>query len=412
MIREDEDGAQSFGIDVTHYKLFAFVLSGAIAGLAGATYGHAIGLVNSDVFGLSLSLRIVLFVIIGGVARRWSVAFVAVLFSLSGQLPHLVQDYDLVLAGVIVLYNVIRLPQGFGGLIAERREHRKAKREVDDSEGIEPALALRLIRSLPDSTERVDGDELLSIKDVTVQFGGLVAVSEASLDVPAGQIVGVIGPNGAGKSTLFNAVSGFVPMSSGTIHLDGTAIHALPAYARARAGIGRTFQLGGLALDMSVRENLILAQHQAFSYSDVQGLLFTRHVAAEEERFASVADDLIAGSGFAHLADAPVRELSGGQQRLVEIAAVLATSPKVLLLDEPAAGLSPAASEALADALRVLRDEHGQTVVLVEHNVPLVLDVCDHVYVLNAGSVLAEGPPRTLRRKPEVLSAYLGEFAG
>jgi ABC-type branched-subunit amino acid transport system ATPase component/ABC-type branched-subunit amino acid transport system permease subunit len=413
MIREDEDAAQSFGIDVTRYKLLAFVLSGGIAGLAGGAYGHAIGLVNSDVFTLDLSLRLVLFVIIGGIGSRWGIALVAVLFSLSGKLPHLVRDYDLVVAAVIVLYNVIRLPGGLGGLIAGRRVHRRVRREADESEGIEPALALRLIQTLREAkSARTHDEALLRVENVSVRFGGLIAVDDASLRVEAGRIVGVIGPNGAGKSTLFNAISGFVQISSGRMYVDGAAIHDLPAHARTKQGIGRTFQLGGLAGDMSVRENLELAQHLSFTYGDARALLYTKSVADQEERVAVAAEDLIHGIGLETLADALVRELSGGQQRLVEIAAVLATSPKVLLLDEPAAGLSPAAAEALAEALRVLRDEHGQTVVLVEHNVPLVLDVCDHVYVLNAGAVLAEGPPRSLRRNPEVLSTYLGKLVG
>jgi branched-chain amino acid transport system ATP-binding protein len=259
---------------------------------------------------------------------------------------------------------------------------------------------------------RTHDEALLRVENVSVRFGGLIAVDDASLRVEAGRIVGVIGPNGAGKSTLFNAISGFVQISSGRMYVDGAAIHDLPAHARTKQGIGRTFQLGGLAGDMSVRENLELAQHLSFTYGDARALLYTKSVADQEERVAVAAEDLIHGIGLETLADALVRELSGGQQRLVEIAAVLATSPKVLLLDEPAAGLSPAAAEALAEALRVLRDEHGQTVVLVEHNVPLVLDVCDHVYVLNAGAVLAEGPPRSLRRNPEVLSTYLGELVG
>jgi ABC-type branched-subunit amino acid transport system ATPase component/ABC-type branched-subunit amino acid transport system permease subunit len=413
MIREDEETAQSFGIDVTRYKLFAFVLSGAMAGLAGAAYGHAIGLVNSDVFPLDLSLRLVLFVIIGGIGQRWSVALVAVLFSLSTRLPNFFRSYDLVIAAAIVLYNVVRLPEGLAGLIAQRRELGRSKRRGDESEGIEPARALSLVtslRSIGSPTTTTGDGPLLRVDGVTVRFGGLSAVDEASIEVPSGLIVGVIGPNGAGKSTLLNAISGFVRIQAGEVHLAGVPLHQLPPHARTRAGIGRTFQLGGLAFDMSVRDNLKLAQHLAYPYGEVPGLLFTRSVAEQEERIASIADDLIAGIGFGPLAAVSARELSGGQQRLVEIAAVLATSPKVLLLDEPAAGLSPAAAEALADTLRVLRDTHGQTVVLVEHNVPLVLDVCDYVYVLNAGAVLADGPPRRLRRNPEVLGAYLGEL--
>jgi branched-chain amino acid transport system ATP-binding protein len=249
----------------------------------------------------------------------------------------------------------------------------------------------------------------LSLHQVTVRFGGLLALDEVSLDVAPGRVVGIIGPNGAGKSTFFNSISGLVPTTSGRVFLEGRPLHDLSPYARAGAGLARTFQSVGLAKDLSVRENILLAQHRAASYGTAAALLYTRSVDRIEAELGSAADAIVAGLGFADRAAVRVGDLSGGQQRLVELGAVLATGPKLLMLDEPTAGLSPGAAENLADRLRELRDDHGQTILLIEHNVPLVLDLCDYVYVLNAGSLLAEGPPRQLARKPEVLSAYLGE---
>jgi branched-chain amino acid transport system ATP-binding protein len=191
--------------------------------------------------------------------------------------------------------------------------------------------------------------------------------------------------------------------------LDGVRLDGLTPHLRAQHGLGRTFQLVGLAKDMTVRENILLAQHRAASYGELGALVYPSGVDQVERQLGEMADTVISGLGFDRFADRPVRALSGGQQRLVELAAVLATAPKLLMLDEPTAGLSPAAAENLATRLHDLRAEQGQTILLIEHNVPLVLDLCDHVFVLNAGTLLADGPPDDLARNPEILSAYLGE---
>jgi branched-chain amino acid transport system permease protein len=412
IIREDETAAQAFGIDVTRYKLLAFVLSGAVAGLAGALFGHAIGLVNSDVFDLELSLRIVLIVIIGGVGRRWGVVTVAVLLALSPKLPQFMRGWDLVAAALITVYNVVRLPGGLAGLVEHLRRGRRiaSVHEPDEEDLAMPNLVAVSRARAADGAVENDGDgRLLVVEGVTVRFGGLVAVDDVSLTADRGKVVGIIGPNGAGKSTLFNAISGLVPGATGRVTLDGVRIDTLAPYQRAQRGLGRTFQLVGLAKDMTVRENVLLAQHLAASYGDAAALIYSRPVDRVERELGALADEVVAGLGFERYADTPVGMLSGGQQRLVELAAVLATSPKLLMLDEPTAGLSPAAAENLAERLHALRAEHGQSILLIEHNVPLVLDLCDHVYVLNAGAELADGPPSELARNPEILSAYLGE---
>ena len=411
IIREDETAAQAYGVNVTRYKLVAFVLSGAIAGIAGALYGHAIGLVNSDVFPLELSLRLVLIVMIGGIGRRWGVAVVAVMLALGPKLPQFLQGFDLVVAALVTVYNVVRLPGGLAGLVGHFRaaaiEQGYSVTNADDDEPVAPNLMA--IAHLSERPPAPAGVELLKVEDVTVRFGGLVAVEDASLTLTSGTVVGIIGPNGAGKSTLFNAISGFVPGATGRVTLDGVTLHDLAPHARAQVGMARTFQLVGLAKDMTVRENVLLTQHLAADYSDARALLYSASVDRVERHLSDLADQVIAGLGFERYTHTPVRQLSGGQQRLVELAAVLATSPKLLMLDEPTAGLSPAAAENLAERLHALRDDQGQSILLIEHNVPLVLDLCDHVYVLNAGRVLADGPPKELSRRPEVLNAYLGE---
>src|SRR5207302_1034834 len=189
------------------------------------------------------------------------------------------------------------------------------------------------------------GADVLEVDHVTVRFGGLTAVDGASLVVSPGTVVGLIGPNGAGKTTLFNAVSGLVRPAQGTIRFRGTEIQRLSVDARARLGIARSFQQVGLVKDLSVRENFLVAQHQLARYSDVEALLMLPRTARTEATFRQRADEALAHLGLTQLADMPFRTLSGGQQRLVEISCLLLTAPELVLLDEPSAGLSPAATE-------------------------------------------------------------------
>jgi branched-chain amino acid transport system ATP-binding protein len=249
------------------------------------------------------------------------------------------------------------------------------------------------------------------IEDLHVRFGGVTAVDGFSFVAPAGEITGIVGPNGAGKTTVFNAVSGFLAPASGRIHIDGTDITALPPHRRAQAGAGRTFQMVGLIKGMSVRDNVLLAQHLHSDYHEAEGLLSLPRARRAERSIRDHADAAITALGFDRYADTPLGQLSHGQQRIVEIACVLAARPKVLLLDEPTAGLSPAAAEALADRLREIRDQLGQTIVLIEHHIPFVMATCSTVVVMAAGKELAAGPPAEVFEVPSVVSAYLGEAA-
>ena len=250
---------------------------------------------------------------------------------------------------------------------------------------------------------------VLTATDITVRFGGLTAVDRVSLHVPPNRIIGLIGPNGAGKSTLFNAISGLAPLQSGTVRLRGEPIEKLRCDQRAAKGIARSFQQVGLAKDLSLMENFMLAQHQLTRYSDAEALLMLPRAARAEAELRARAEAAVDALGFASLAALPVRNLSGGQQRIVEIACLLMTAPDLVMLDEPSAGMAPAAAENLAVRLRDLRDSLGRTVLLIEHNVPLVLDTCDYIYVLDAGKLIAEGEPAEVASNAEVIGAYFGQ---
>jgi len=225
----------------------------------------------------------------------------------------------------------------------------------------------------------------LEVRGLTVRFGTVVAVTDVDLDLRAGAVTGLIGPNGAGKTTVIDALTGFVPVASGTISLDGTAVERLPAPARARLGLGRTFQSLELFEDLTVAENLLVAAEAAGRSAGWTGET----------------------AGLGATVDLLPSQLSNAQRRLVALTRAVAGRPTVLLLDEPAAGLDPAARQALGRRLRRLADD-GVAVLLVDHDLALVLDVCDEVTVLDRGRVVATGPPAALRADPRVRAVYLG----
>ncbi len=420
-LKENEAVAAAHGVNVTRYKLLAFVVSGGMAGLSGAMAGHASYSVSSESYTLLLSLQLLTIAVVGGLGHRRAVVVTALAFQLLPDAIGAVQGYQYAIGAALLLITVTRNPNGLGELptliredLARRRAERAGAVDDDDEPALPqfgmPSVAPRaqMYGVLREPSARAN---LLEVSDVTVRFGGLTAVDHAGLVVPRGKIVGLIGPNGAGKSTLFNAVSGLVRCESGVVTYDGQEIQDLRADQRARLGIARGFQHVGLALDLSVFDNLLLAQHQLASYGDGAALVMMPSVRRHESELRARATSAVASLGLADHADKPLRNLSGGQQRLVEMASLLLTGPELVMLDEPSAGMSPGAAERLADRLRDLRDSLGRTVLIIEHNVPLVFDCCDLVYVLDAGAVVASGTPAQVASDARVVDAYFGAQA-
>ncbi|MCI0345594.1 MAG: branched-chain amino acid ABC transporter ATP-binding protein/permease, partial [Chloroflexi bacterium] len=412
-IRWDEPVAQSFGIDVARYKLIAFVVAGALGGVAGAMYGHLIQFVSSVTFDFNFSLLLVIIVVVGGLGSRVGVLVAAILFAFMPRVLSALRGWDLLIGPLLLIDVVVRNPRGLGAAMRERtlgRRRRKQKAVATVHEQSMPKLpSMPRPSGLPQRPEILAGTPLLEALDLSVRFGGLHALDGASLTVPKGKIVGLIGPNGAGKTTFFNAVSGVVRPETGRIRFLGRDITNRPPHERVGLGIGRTFQLIGLAKDLTVRENFLLAQHMLAGYGLTQALLALPRATRVERELEDRATQAIEALGFERFRDTPVASLSHGQQRIVELGCALVTAPDLLLLDEPSAGMSPAAAESLAERLRDIRDDLGRTVLLIEHNIPLVLDVCDEISVLNFGQVLASGTTEEVARDPLVLGAYFGE---
>jgi len=249
---------------------------------------------------------------------------------------------------------------------------------------------------------------VLEVDDVSIRFGGLVALSGFTVAVNEWEIVGLIGPNGAGKTTAFNCITGFYKPNEGTIRYRGRDISRTPPHKRAALGLGRTFQNVGLVKGSTVLENLKTAQHARVSYAIGSGILGGAAARLEERELAAKGDAILEMLGLDEYRDARVGSLSYGVLKRLEVGCALATDPDVLLLDEPSSGLGPDEAHELGDRLLDLRRDFAVTVLLIEHHVPLVKAVCDYVYCLNSGRLLAEGTPDEVASHPEVIAAYLG----
>jgi branched-chain amino acid transport system ATP-binding protein len=259
-------------------------------------------------------------------------------------------------------------------------------------------------------------DAILRVQEINIVFGGLKAVNDFSCELHSGELVGLIGPNGAGKTTVFNMLSGIYQPTSGTIsYIDAVGgshkVEGMEPHAIAKAGIARTFQNIRLFKELSVLDNVRIAMHNRVSYSAFGAVLRTRNYYAEEKRIEGKAMELLSIFNIAEKSKELAQNLPYGEQRKLEIVRALAGDPRLLLLDEPAAGMNPQETNALMALISFIRERFNLTILLIEHDMNLVMGICERLVVLDYGKIIAEGLPTEIKRNPAVIKAYLGQEA-
>lgn len=390
-VRANERSAAASGVDVRRVKVIAFAIGSFTAGLGGALIAYQQNLATADSFtsfaGIALFANVYLAGVSsvgGGVIAGIIAAGGVVYYAMNSWLS--LGSYFGVISGILLVLTVIQNPDGLAGplhaLVARLRHRPSGAIDMDLS---------RATTAPPAARE--PGPEILVATGIGMRYGGVVALEDISFSVRQGEILGLIGPNGAGKTTLIDALSGYA-QSTGSISLNGASLDGLPPHRRSRVGLGRTFQAAELYEELSVRENVLVGTNA----------IGRREVTAND------FDRLFEILHLSEVADRRVAELTQGQRQLVSVARALAGRPEIVLLDEPAAGLGTAESKWLGERLRGVRAS-GVTVVMVDHDMGLVLDVCDRIVVLDLGRVLAVGTPDEVKRNPNVIRAYLGGSA-
>ncbi|THB67028.1 MAG: high-affinity branched-chain amino acid ABC transporter permease LivM [Gammaproteobacteria bacterium] len=378
-LRENEIACKSLGINPVMAKLSAFVISSAFAGFAGCFFAAMQGSVSPESFVFTESVYVLSIVVLGGMGSTVGIILAAIFFVILKDYTLFFGDYRIVIFSVLLVWMMLWRPKG-----------------------LFPAGRRKISR-------RTISDFALGVDEIYLSFGGLVAVDKVSFQVERGQIFSIIGPNGAGKTTVFNCISGFYKPDNGNITFDGRAIEGKNSHSIARFGLVRTFQNIRLFEGMTVIENLMIARNNTADKRLFSGITMSQEFLDSETSIEDEAFFWLDQFGLNGLENQAAGSLSYGQQRMLEIARCMMTHPKMLLLDEPAAGLNPVETENLDRMIVRLRDEFSLTILLIEHDMKLVMNISDHIMVLDQGRVIASGRPEQIQNNQAVIKAYLGE---
>lgn len=469
-IRSSEVAAKTLGVNVMSYKLLAFATSGFIIGVAGALRLNFVTTATPLDYTFQRSIVFLAVAVLGGIGAIGGAVLGGIVYTFTDSYVF-AQDWFggffrgkiEILAAILLIVTVIQNPAGMIGVREELREKRalrqarKARAKgrtivlepsaaaagalsdtdtaaaaedlvgvaagsdadappvsgaqeppTEVSEGASRRLA-SYAASRGDRTQRVEATPMLEVRDVTIRFGGVVANDSVSYEVRPGEICGLIGPNGAGKTTNFNAVNGLILPNSGSVRFMGRDITKAPTHDRAALGMARTFQLMRLFPRLTVLDNLMVGTHLKNEAGFTSSLLMLERSRREDRRAKEQAEEIMELLGISAHADTKVSGLPFGVLRLVELGRALITQPRMLLLDEPASGLDVRETDAFAEILFKVRDEMGHTIFIIEHDMRLVMMICDYLYVLEFGRNLAEGFPKDIQNNKAVIAAYLGE---
>ncbi|KIL45405.1 ATP-binding cassette domain-containing protein [Jeotgalibacillus soli] len=406
-VHRSELSAESLGISPGSAKQLAYTLSASIAGIAGALYASQMAYIGSNSFDMMQSIGILIMGILGGFGTLIGPILGAAFLTFVPNKLQFIQDFQLMIYSLLLVISFLFIPNGFAGLLKIRTSLEKGNRINKSIKAIPLKNDGKLLNEKQSSFLKKSFSPILNVKEVVKDFGGLRALNDVTISLSKGQILGLIGPNGSGKSTLVNLISGVYPVSKGEIHFNGKDITNMATHSIARYGIIRTFQDPHNVPTMTVKENLLLGTHRLFKSSLLACTLNANHSLREEEQMLTRVTEIMELCDLTDYADELAGNLPYGMQRMVEVARAILAEPQLLLLDEPAAGLSEGELEELNRLIRYVKNQ-GIPVILIDHHMDFVTGLVDEILVLESGGVIYSGSVEGMQKDHHVIRAYLG----